>query len=213
MPSLSGTAAASLDSLSREVGHLTPVSLDPLLPAALPALCHGDTGVSQVPARTLARLPSLSLDPGGIAAPSHSRRLDAASAIDTAFGSPNDQSFEARSRGHRARCLRFAVRVTPPHARLATGWWPTFAVRDSHPLGSLQKVSGDSYLIHPPPPGFSWRKSISCLFWRGRLKLVESVAQPDVARRAPGRTTAESVESRHRNTRRGPHIAQPAVAS
>jgi hypothetical protein len=89
LPSFSGTAAASLDSLSREVGHLTPVSLDPLLPVALPALCHGDTGVSQVPGRTLARLPSLSLDPGGIAAPGHSRRLDAASAIDTAFGSPN----------------------------------------------------------------------------------------------------------------------------
>ena len=89
LPSFSGTAAASLDSLSREVGHLTPVSLDPLLPAALPALCHGDTGGSQVPGRTLARLPSLSLDPGGIVAPGHSRRLDAASAIDTAFGSPN----------------------------------------------------------------------------------------------------------------------------
>jgi hypothetical protein len=72
---------------------------------------------------TLARLPSLSLDPGG------SRRLDAASAIGTAFGSHNDQSFEARSRGHRARCLRFAVQVAPLHARLATGWWPTFAVR------------------------------------------------------------------------------------
>jgi hypothetical protein len=154
--------AASLDSLPREVGHLTPVGLDPLLPAALPALCHGDTGVSQVPGRTLARLHSLSLDPGGIAAPSLSRRLDAASAIDTAFGSPNDQSFEARSRSHRARCLRFAVRVTPPHARLATGWWPTFAVRDSHPLGSQQKVSGDCYVIHPPSPGLSWRKSISC---------------------------------------------------
>src|SRR5262249_14533070 len=59
LPSLSRTAAASLDSLPREVGHLTPVSLDLLLPVALPALCRGDNGVSQVPGRTLARLPSL----------------------------------------------------------------------------------------------------------------------------------------------------------
>jgi hypothetical protein len=114
LPSLRGTVAASLNSLSRKVGHLTSVSLDLLLPVARPALCHGDDGVSQVPARTLARLPSFSSDPGGIAAPSHSWRLDAASAIDTAFGSPNDHNFEARSRGHRARCLRFAVRVAPP---------------------------------------------------------------------------------------------------
>jgi hypothetical protein len=39
------------------------------------------------------------------------------------------------------------------HARLAPGWWPAFAGRDSHPLGPHLKVSGDSYVIPPPSSG------------------------------------------------------------
>jgi len=135
------------------------VSLDPLLPAALPAPCHGSRGVSQVPGRTLARLPSLSSDPGGIAAPSPLWRLDAASALATAFGSPDHQLSRL---DHAAVALAvYASQCGSPraHARLATGWWPTFAVRDSHPLGSQWKVSGDCYIIHPPPPGLAWRKA------------------------------------------------------
>ena len=34
--------------------------------------------------------------------------------------------FGALSRGLRARCLRFAVRLATAHARLACRWWPAF---------------------------------------------------------------------------------------
>jgi hypothetical protein len=33
-------------------------------------------------------------------------------------------NFGARSHGIGTRCLRFAVRISPPHARLASGCWP-----------------------------------------------------------------------------------------
>ena len=39
------------------------------------------------------------------------------------------------SHGLHARCLRFAAAVTDVHARLASGWWPTLAGRDSNPPG------------------------------------------------------------------------------
>ena len=40
-----------------------------------------------------------------------------------------------------ARCLRFTVGLLFSAQDSLLGWWPTFAGRGSHPLGSLQKVS------------------------------------------------------------------------
>src|SRR5262249_53681387 len=67
-PSLGGTVETPLHSLPQVVGRLTPAGLDPCSPVALPAPFHGGHGASQVPGRTLARLPTF-LDPGGISAP------------------------------------------------------------------------------------------------------------------------------------------------
>ena len=43
---------------------------------------------------------------------------------------PAMKVFGARSHGIGTRCLRFAVEVSFPHARLASGCWPSFAGRD-----------------------------------------------------------------------------------
>ena len=59
-----------------------------------------------------------------------SRRLGAAPACVYNGGSRNEY-FEAQSHGIRTRCLRFAVKVSFPHARLASGCWPSSAGRDS----------------------------------------------------------------------------------
>ena len=50
-----------------------------------------------------------------------------------------NKTFEAQSHGFRTRCLRFAVIVTDPHARLASGRWSNATRRDSHPLGHYQR--------------------------------------------------------------------------
>jgi hypothetical protein len=46
-------------------------------------------------------------------------------------GSHDNHSFGAQSHGLGTRCLRFAVGVASPHARLASGCWLGFAGRDS----------------------------------------------------------------------------------
>ncbi len=55
---------------------------------------------------------------------------------------PRSEHYGAPSHGPCTRCLRFAGRVTPTHARLASGCWPDSARRDWLPAGSLRKVSG-----------------------------------------------------------------------
>jgi len=70
--------------------------------------------------------------------------------------------FEAASRGLHARCLRLVVTVTRvqlyDHARLASGWWPSLAGRDSNPLGSIVKFpSCYASTSLPPHPGLAWR--------------------------------------------------------
>ena len=50
-------------------------------------------------------------------------------------------NFGARSHGISTRCLRFAVRLTPPHARLASGCGPRSTRRDWLPVEFLRKVS------------------------------------------------------------------------
>jgi hypothetical protein len=48
-------------------------------------------------------------------------------------------TFEAQSRGFDAHCLRFAVRIAPPHARLVSGRLPSATGRASHPQGSVKR--------------------------------------------------------------------------
>lgn len=50
-----------------------------------------------------------------------------------------DDTFEAQSHGLATRCLRFAVAVTRPDARLACGCWLSSAARDSDPLSSKER--------------------------------------------------------------------------
>ena len=59
------------------------------------------------------------------------RRLGAAPAWVNNGGSRDDGDFGARSHGIGTRCLRFAVEVAFPRARLASGCWLGFAGRDS----------------------------------------------------------------------------------
>lgn len=56
-------------------------------------------------------------------------------------GSPRFGYFGARSHGISTRCLRFAVRLTPPHARLASGCGPRSTRPDWIPVEFLRKVS------------------------------------------------------------------------
>jgi hypothetical protein len=80
------------------------------------------------------------------------QRFDAASATETAFGFP---VYSLSRLNHVAIVLAvYASWVGSPssHARLAPGWWPAFAVQDSHLLGSLRKVSANPYVIASPFP-------------------------------------------------------------
>jgi hypothetical protein len=61
-------------------------------------------------------------------------------------------NFGARSHGIGTRCLRFAVRITPPHARLASGCGPRSTKRDWLPAGFQRKVSEMLLTSLPPSP-------------------------------------------------------------
>ena len=61
------------------------------------------------------------------------------------------RNFGARSHGIGTRCLRFAVRLTPPHARLASGCLPGSTRRDWLPAGFLRKVSVMFHIAFPFP--------------------------------------------------------------
>src|SRR6516162_4916469 len=60
-----------------------------------------------------------------------------------------------------AGCLRFAVRLTPPHARLASGCWLSSTGWDWLPTRLHRKVSEVVVTSHPPFPSFSWRNAKS----------------------------------------------------
>jgi hypothetical protein len=89
----------------------------------------GDGWGSQVPEQPSCPC-ALSLDPGRTRHAWPLRRADVAPAC-VYNGGSRDEYFGAREHGIKTRCLRFAVRVTPPHARLASGCWPSSAGRDS----------------------------------------------------------------------------------
>jgi hypothetical protein len=63
-------------------------------------------------------------------------------------------NFGAPSHGISTRCLRFAVRISPPHARLASGCGPSSTRRDWLPAGFLRKVSEMFLTSLPPFPSF-----------------------------------------------------------
>ncbi len=52
------------------------------------------------------------------------RQLGTARRASNGESSPRFGNFGAQSHGISTRCLRFAVRLTPTHARLASGCWP-----------------------------------------------------------------------------------------
>jgi hypothetical protein len=60
------------------------------------------------------------LDPGRTGRARPLRHADVATAWDYDEGS-RERRFRARSQSLGTGCLRFAVRITPPHARLASG--------------------------------------------------------------------------------------------
>ena len=100
-------------------------------------LVGGEDETSQVPGRPLRTCPALR--PRRTAGPRPLR--------DRRWGLPRSRprrlrhanSFGAPSRGLHALCVRFAAGVTPPAcATLDSGWWPTLAGRDSHPLGRVE---------------------------------------------------------------------------
>jgi hypothetical protein len=80
-----------------------------------------------------------------------------------------------------AGCLRFGVRLTRPHARLASGCWPGSTGRDWLPTRLQRKVSEVIVTSRPPFPSFSWRNkkkrpdSLQCtavlLSWSPRTSL------------------------------------------
>ena len=111
------------------------------LVAGTPAGNHDGNGrVSQVPERPSCPY-ALFLDPGrtetrqAIAASRRGPRLCQQRWL------PRSEYFEARSHGIGTRCLRFAVEVSFPHARLASGCWPSSAGRDSLTRRVAWKVS------------------------------------------------------------------------
>jgi len=77
-----------------------------------------------------------SFDPGGTVVARPVQRHRAAFRNTDCVGSHKEARFEAQSRGLRTRGLRSTSLVTQRRVRLATGWWPTFAGRELHPLNS-----------------------------------------------------------------------------
>jgi hypothetical protein len=109
------------------------------------------TPCSQTPARpTLPRQGQIAADRHG---PTHS----------VPRGLSTRGNFGARSHGIGTRCLRFAVRLTPPHARLASGCGPSSTRRDWLPAGFLRKVSVMQLTSLPPFPSFLAQTLTPCM--------------------------------------------------
>ena len=70
------------------------------------------------------------------------------------------KTFEAQSHGFRTRCLRFAVIVTDPHARLASGRWSNPTRRDSRPLGHYQRFLISIHIVIILLRQASWRNPL-----------------------------------------------------
>ena len=104
------------------------------------------------------------------------RRLDTAPAC-VYNGGSRKEYFEAQSHGIGTRCLRFAVKVSFPHARLASGCWPSSAGRDSfNPQGCNEKFQSSSLFLLSRAyltlrhPSVSEQRRVE--MWRGGLGLA-----------------------------------------
>ena len=62
---------------------------------------------------------------------------------------PRQTPCGAQSHGLHTRCLRFVTRVTPGHARLASGCWPALPGGVDYPLGSIAEFQSSLHLIPP----------------------------------------------------------------
>jgi hypothetical protein len=93
---------------------------------------RGDIGVSQVPVKPRLLVCHVRATPAGRSSQDHSVGRPCCPRSFNDEGSDNS-TFEALWHGFRTRCLRLAVLVTQPHARLASGCWSGFAGRDFHP--------------------------------------------------------------------------------
>lgn len=74
--------------------------------------------------------------------------------------------FGALSRGLRARCLRFAVRLATAHARLACRWWPAFRC-----AGLVTRRAPSKF-----QPFTSWHPLLQA--WPGAISMETSIRAP-----------------------------------
>ncbi len=112
------------------------------VPPALPSWRH-----RALPGSWATRSASALLsDPDRAAVPRHFGTYGAAPAFVDYEGPSEHSPFEAQSHGFCGRCLRFALRVAPADARLASGCLLCFTGWDWLPTGWLRKVS-DVYFI------------------------------------------------------------------
>lgn len=139
LPSLSGTAVAPLCSLPREVVRLTPVGLDLVSPLARPAPYRGEHGASQVPGWTLCA-PAIAPQTPGESPRKTIAALRCCLRPVNGVRLPRTMTFEAQSRGRRARCLRFVGRVASPVPRKTRyRRVVAFAGQDSHLLAHTRR--------------------------------------------------------------------------
>src|SRR6266536_278968 len=148
--------------------HFAPSGREALPPAGQellflrcprPETQDGNDRASQVPGRPPCPQAPL-LDPGGTSAPGYLRRLGAAfRASATASASTT-----APISGLNHAACELAVYASQRgsrhnHARLASGWRPTFAGRVRSPAGPRKKVLRclPRSTSLPPSPGLSWR--------------------------------------------------------
>src|SRR5262249_11544753 len=107
--------------------------------------------------------------------------------------------------GFDAGCLRFAVRFTPPHARLASGCWLGSTGWDWLPTRLQRKVSEVVVTSHPPFPNFSWRNlknapSVNAVRPYPERRIVDGVSRPRPRGRARIRSTHPGSCSKIDNT-------------
>lgn len=113
-------------------------------PVPLPEVHRGEHRASQVPGGSCCAFAVFS-DPGRIERPSPYWGVDAAPVL-SRTKAPAGYTLGAQWHGFGTGCLRFVERLTPPHARLASGCWLGFTGRDWLPAGSLREVSKVSSL-------------------------------------------------------------------
>jgi hypothetical protein len=114
--------------------------------------------------------PAALSDPGGISTPGPYRRLNAA-ACNVTTQAPSMRKFRGSiSRLTPSLSTLRSAQSPMPHARLASGWWPTCAGQVSHLPGPLRKVSigrsgpprrpvGDSSFLLAASPGRMLRET------------------------------------------------------